>query len=234
MVWAPQDHLDANAELDDLGAPRGALLYSPHSGHGLEEVSLDLMAPQARYVRAFNTLGWENFAEPLPGTALFFAADPSARPAAEELITAVGLEPVFVGDAAASGSMPCCPCGSRWSNRAAGTAGSRCASSGSARCGYWAIQPDEHSSRRRSDRARQQERAGSSRAVRGSGGDRERRGPGSRRIGSAARLPRDAALARGGRPRRRVPRPPALRPRRRRWRPALSRPLRSPWPRRPR
>jgi predicted dinucleotide-binding enzyme len=60
-------------------------------------------APQARYVRAFNTLGWENFADPLPGTALFFAADPSAREAAEELITAVGLEPVFAGDAAAAG-----------------------------------------------------------------------------------------------------------------------------------
>jgi 8-hydroxy-5-deazaflavin:NADPH oxidoreductase len=62
-------------------------------------------APQARYVRAFNTLGWENFADPLPGTALFFAADPSARPAAEELIAAVGLEPVFAGDAAATGTV---------------------------------------------------------------------------------------------------------------------------------
>ena len=62
-------------------------------------------APQARYVRAFNTLGWENFADPLPGTALFFAADRGARPAAEELITAVGLEPVFVGDADASGTV---------------------------------------------------------------------------------------------------------------------------------
>jgi hypothetical protein len=30
--------------MDDLRAPRGALLYSPLSGHGLEEVSLDLMA----------------------------------------------------------------------------------------------------------------------------------------------------------------------------------------------
>jgi hypothetical protein len=30
--------------MDNLRAPRGALLYSPHSGHGLEEVSLDLMA----------------------------------------------------------------------------------------------------------------------------------------------------------------------------------------------
>jgi AcrR family transcriptional regulator len=33
-----------HAEQDDLRAPRGALLYSPRSGQGLEEVSLDLMA----------------------------------------------------------------------------------------------------------------------------------------------------------------------------------------------
>jgi predicted dinucleotide-binding enzyme len=62
-------------------------------------------APDARYVRAFNTLGWENFADPPSGAALFFAAHPTARPAAEELITAVGLEPVFAGDAAASGTV---------------------------------------------------------------------------------------------------------------------------------
>jgi predicted dinucleotide-binding enzyme len=62
-------------------------------------------APQARYVRAFNTLGWENFADPPPGAALFFAADPAARAAAEELITAVGLEPVFADDASASGTV---------------------------------------------------------------------------------------------------------------------------------
>ena len=51
----------------------------------------------ARYVRAFNTLGWENFAEPPAGAALFYAADPAAREAAEELIRAVGLGPQFVG-----------------------------------------------------------------------------------------------------------------------------------------
>jgi len=62
-------------------------------------------APDARYVRAFNSLGWENFAGPPPGAVLFFAADPGARPAAEELIAAVGLEPVFVGDADASGTV---------------------------------------------------------------------------------------------------------------------------------
>jgi predicted dinucleotide-binding enzyme len=33
-------------------------------------------APGAHYVRAFNTLGWENFAEPRPDVDLFFAAAP--------------------------------------------------------------------------------------------------------------------------------------------------------------
>lgn len=58
-----------------------------------------------RYVRAFNTLGWENFANPPRGAVLFFAADPPARPAAEELIWAIGLEPAYVGDARACGTV---------------------------------------------------------------------------------------------------------------------------------
>jgi hypothetical protein len=62
-------------------------------------------APRARYVRAFNSLGWENFANPMPGTNMFFAADPDARATAEELITAVGLEPAFVGDASATATV---------------------------------------------------------------------------------------------------------------------------------
>jgi predicted dinucleotide-binding enzyme len=62
-------------------------------------------APSARYVRAFNSLGWENFADPLPGTSMFFAADPEARAAAEELIGAVGLDPAFVGDATATATV---------------------------------------------------------------------------------------------------------------------------------
>jgi predicted dinucleotide-binding enzyme len=61
--------------------------------------------PSARYVRAFNTLGWENFASPLPGANLFFAADPEARATAEELISAVGLEPAFLGDASATATV---------------------------------------------------------------------------------------------------------------------------------
>ena len=59
-------------------------------------------APSARYVRAFNSLGWENFADPMPGANLFFAADAGARAVAEELISAVGLEPAFLGDATAT------------------------------------------------------------------------------------------------------------------------------------
>jgi predicted dinucleotide-binding enzyme len=56
-------------------------------------------------VRAFNSLGWENFAAPVPGANLFFAADPEARALAEELISAVGLEPAFVGDADATAAV---------------------------------------------------------------------------------------------------------------------------------
>lgn len=62
-------------------------------------------APGASYARAFNTLGWENFAAPPAGAALFFAADQAARPATEELIGAIGLDPVFVGDASAAGTV---------------------------------------------------------------------------------------------------------------------------------
>jgi 8-hydroxy-5-deazaflavin:NADPH oxidoreductase len=56
-------------------------------------------APGASYARAFNTLGWENFADPLPGTDLFFASDPDARATVEELISTIGLGPVYVGGA---------------------------------------------------------------------------------------------------------------------------------------
>src|ERR1700733_903132 len=77
-------------------------------GGGAEYDSRALIAdaaPSARYVRAFNSLGWENFADPLPGANLFFAADPEARAGAEELITAVGLEPAFLGDADATAAV---------------------------------------------------------------------------------------------------------------------------------
>ncbi len=58
-------------------------------------------APQARYARAFNILGWENFAEPVFDGApadLFFSAPSADRPVVEELITAVGLRPAYLGE----------------------------------------------------------------------------------------------------------------------------------------
>ena len=59
-------------------------------------------APGAAYYRAFNTLGWENFAHPTFANGervdLFYAgADGPARAAMERLIADVGLRPVWVG-----------------------------------------------------------------------------------------------------------------------------------------
>jgi hypothetical protein len=62
--------------------------------------SLAEKVPGARLVRAFNTLGWENFADPQIGGEqidLFFCGDPAARPAAEQLIAEIGLRPVYIG-----------------------------------------------------------------------------------------------------------------------------------------
>lgn len=55
-------------------------------------------APDVHYVRAFNTLGWENFADPVADADLFFAADPEGRATAETLIEAIGLRPQYLGD----------------------------------------------------------------------------------------------------------------------------------------
>jgi len=64
--------------------------------HALEE-----LADGAFPVRAFNTLGWETFAEPVVGGVqadlLFAAEDGPARDVAEQLIRDVGLNPVCVG-----------------------------------------------------------------------------------------------------------------------------------------
>ncbi|KAA0021348.1 NADPH-dependent F420 reductase [Antrihabitans cavernicola] len=57
--------------------------------------------PTARYARAFNTLGWENFAEPtIDGEQadLVFSCPLGDRAVLEELITAVGLRPAYVGE----------------------------------------------------------------------------------------------------------------------------------------
>lgn len=56
--------------------------------------------PNARYVRAFNSLGWENFAEPrFDGLAadLFFTGSPADRETVEQLVADVGLRPAYLG-----------------------------------------------------------------------------------------------------------------------------------------
>jgi predicted dinucleotide-binding enzyme len=63
-------------------------------------------APGARYVRAFNSLGWENFANPtFDGVQadLFYAGPEADRALVEQLIGDVGLRPIRLGDADQAG-----------------------------------------------------------------------------------------------------------------------------------
>lgn len=72
-------------------------------GAGVMNAAADIAAaaPGARYVRAFNSYGWENFAQPhFDGTPadLFFSAPTADRAAVEELIRGVGLRPAYLGE----------------------------------------------------------------------------------------------------------------------------------------
>jgi predicted dinucleotide-binding enzyme len=101
------------AVADVVGAQRAALagkiVIDAVNRMGQPELNSQALiadaVPDARYVRAFNSLGWENFADPVPGANLFFAADPTARSVVEELIAAVGLDPAFLGDVGAAGTV---------------------------------------------------------------------------------------------------------------------------------
>ena len=63
--------------------------------------ALDELADGAHPVRAFNTLGWENFADPVfDGVAadLFYAAEEGhTKDVADRLIAEIGLNPVWLG-----------------------------------------------------------------------------------------------------------------------------------------
>ena len=103
------------AAMDDLIAAHGAALdgkvvmdAANRIGDSLGDQSemnsvaaLAAAAPSAAVYRAFNSLGWENFADPvIDGVRadLLFAGPAARREAAEELIAGVGLRPVYVGD----------------------------------------------------------------------------------------------------------------------------------------
>ncbi|MBV9690425.1 MAG: NAD(P)-binding domain-containing protein [Ktedonobacteraceae bacterium] len=58
-------------------------------------------APQAQLYRAFNSLGWENYAEPdfdgIRADLFYCGPDGEARTKVEQLISDVGLRPVYLG-----------------------------------------------------------------------------------------------------------------------------------------
>jgi predicted dinucleotide-binding enzyme len=64
--------------------------------------TLQKHAPQAKLFRAFNYLGWENFAEPIIGGTqadLFYCGVAGeAQHIVEKLISDIGIRPIYVGD----------------------------------------------------------------------------------------------------------------------------------------
>jgi predicted dinucleotide-binding enzyme len=97
---AVEDFLRAHS--DDLA---GKLVVDATNNVGASvannAAAVALHAPKARYARAFNTLGGENFADPDFGgiTAdLFFSAQPVDRDTLTRHIEAVGLRPMYLGD----------------------------------------------------------------------------------------------------------------------------------------
>jgi hypothetical protein len=92
----------------NAGALAGKLVIDAANRMGDERLNslpeLRDHVPGLRYVRAFNTLGWENFADPVyDGVVadLFFTASDADAEQAGRLIRDVGLRPVHVGDDAA-------------------------------------------------------------------------------------------------------------------------------------
>ena len=93
------------------------------------QAAIAAAAPDARYVRAFNTLGWENFAGPPRARRCSSPPTPARARPPRNLSPRLGWSRSSPATPArAERSMPCWPCGSHWSSTTAGTAGSRCAS----------------------------------------------------------------------------------------------------------
>jgi predicted dinucleotide-binding enzyme len=91
---------------EHAGALNGKIVIDATNKVGVSEMSavpaITVRAPEARVYRAFNTLGWENFAEPEIGGVqadLFYCGhdDSAARPKVEKLIQDTGLRPVYAG-----------------------------------------------------------------------------------------------------------------------------------------
>jgi hypothetical protein len=88
------------------GAIDGKIIIDATNNIGATEMSgigtFTAQTPTAKVFRAFNTLGWENFAEPQFGNLqadLFYCGpdEPQTRQAVERLIADIGLNPMYVG-----------------------------------------------------------------------------------------------------------------------------------------
>lgn len=92
IVEESLDNLRGKTIIDASNNMRGA------SRHALGHLRDQL--PTANLYRAFNSLGWENLANPdFGGTKadLFYCGDEHAKSTVEQLIADVGLEPVYLG-----------------------------------------------------------------------------------------------------------------------------------------
>jgi len=80
----------------------GRILIDATNNIGAESVNsfpaFKQHTPNASIYRTFNCYGWENFKNPIPGADLFYAGtDGAAKKTIEQLISDVGLHPVYVG-----------------------------------------------------------------------------------------------------------------------------------------
>ena len=104
LIATPGDEVAAIAHQLGTRLDRKILIDATNNVRQPIMHNLDVLqehAPHASLYRAFNTLGWENFAEPVAGGVpadLFYCGD-GGEPQAivEQLIRAVGLRPVYVG-----------------------------------------------------------------------------------------------------------------------------------------
>ncbi|MBI1259207.1 MAG: NAD(P)H-binding protein [Chloroflexi bacterium] len=91
------DTIAANAQALD-----GKILIDATNNMGADSVNsfpaFKQHTPNASLYRTFNCYGWENFKNPIPGADLFYAGtDGAAKKTIEQLISDVGLHPVYVG-----------------------------------------------------------------------------------------------------------------------------------------
>jgi predicted dinucleotide-binding enzyme len=91
------DTIATNAQALD-----GKILIDATNNMGAESVNsfpaFKQHTPNASIYRTFNCYGWENFEDPIPGADLFYAgSDGAARKTIEQLISDVGLHPLYVG-----------------------------------------------------------------------------------------------------------------------------------------